>query len=73
MSQVITAIFENGMLRPEQPLDLPSGARVRVCLEPIEPQAELDKAWEEWDKLCDETRLSAGASRLTRDQLHERR
>lgn len=31
--QTITATFENGMLKPAQPLDLPAHAEVRVTIE----------------------------------------
>ena len=34
MSQFITAIYENGVLRPLTPLELPDKARVKVRVEP---------------------------------------
>jgi predicted DNA-binding antitoxin AbrB/MazE fold protein len=73
MSQIITATFQDGVLKPDQPLDLPPGSRVRLTVEPVVSEEEKDKAWEEWDKLCEEIHLDAGATQLTRDQLHERR
>jgi predicted DNA-binding antitoxin AbrB/MazE fold protein len=32
--QTIHAIFENGVFRPIQPVELPAGAEVRIAIEP---------------------------------------
>jgi len=37
MSQRITAIVENGVLRPTAPLGLPEGTRVEVIVSPAAP------------------------------------
>jgi len=34
----ITAIYEDGVLKPKEPLDLPPQSEVRVTIEPIHPQ-----------------------------------
>jgi predicted DNA-binding antitoxin AbrB/MazE fold protein len=73
MNQLINAVYENGVLKPEKPLNLPEGTRVQVYVESPPPATDMDCAWEEWDRLCDEIRLDANVPRLTRDQLHERR
>lgn len=73
MSQVITAVFESGVLKPEEPLNLPPGARVRLIVESVEGQAEREKAWKEFDQLCEEVSIDSGGHRLSRDELHERR
>lgn len=73
MNVIIFATFQDGLLKPEQPLDLPSGARVRIIVEPMPTQEDKDKAWEELEKLWDETHIDSGGNLLTRDQLHERR
>ncbi len=40
MTQTITASFEDGVLKPTQPLDLPERAQVRVVIEmPISGEA----------------------------------
>ena len=39
MTQTITATFENGVLKPAQPLDLPEHTQVRVTIEAIEMDA----------------------------------
>jgi predicted DNA-binding antitoxin AbrB/MazE fold protein len=72
MSQVFTATFQDGVLKPEQPLDLPPGTRVRVTVETFAID-ERDKALQELDRLCEEFPIHSGEERLTRDQLHERR
>ena len=74
----ITATFEDGVLKPTQPLELPEHAQVRVTIEPL--KSDLQK---EWDAKKGE-RLAAledflgmvkvhSGEHLTRDQLHERR
>ena len=70
MDRVIEAVVENGLLRPEPPLDLPSGTRVRLTLEAAE--ADEDADWQELEKLWQETHIGSGGPHLTRDQLHER-
>lgn len=73
MNQLINAVYENGVLKPEKLLDLPAGARVRIAVEPLDAQTEREKAWEEFDALCEEISIHSQGERLTRDQLHERR
>jgi len=73
MNQLVNAVYEGGVLKLELPLDLPEGTRVQVEVQSPKASTELDRAWEEWDKLCDELQLDADATRLTRDQLDERR
>jgi len=72
MNEVITATFENGVLKPDKQLVLPSGTKVRLVLEPLEPSAGNQTALDELDRLCDESPIDSGGVLLTRDQLHER-
>ena len=55
MSQVVEAIYENGVLRPLAPLHLPENARVRVAVESsddergewlTQSQRTLTKVWD---------------------------
>lgn len=39
MSIAVSAIYENGVLRPKSPLDLPERAEVRVTIEAVEGEA----------------------------------
>jgi predicted DNA-binding antitoxin AbrB/MazE fold protein len=45
MNQMITAIYENGVLRPLTPLDLPDHTEVRIQVEttPEHPEAETHR------------------------------
>ncbi len=58
MGKVIEAIYERGVLRPLERLDLPEGARVRVRIEGI---YGLLKEWDiDTQKLKDELRSIHG-------------
>ena len=53
MSQVITAVFEDGVLKPEKHLDLPARTRVRITVELLEhPNGSIEWAWGELEQLC---------------------
>jgi predicted DNA-binding antitoxin AbrB/MazE fold protein len=73
MHQMITAIFENGMLKPDQRLDLPEQAHVRLIVDTLDglPFA-AQGALAALDRLCEESPICSTGPRLTRDQLHER-
>jgi predicted DNA-binding antitoxin AbrB/MazE fold protein len=74
MNQVITATFEDGYLRPDNPLNLSPHQRVRLIIEPLEDASHAsDEAWEELDRVCEENSIDSGGAILTRDQRHERR
>jgi len=74
MSQVITATYADGMLKPDIQPNLVPGTRVRIILEPLECAPEAThQVWEELERLCAEFPLDSGGVILTRDQLHERR
>jgi predicted DNA-binding antitoxin AbrB/MazE fold protein len=74
MSQVITATFANGLLKPDERLDWPAGARVRLIVEAMDTSPEdKEQVWQELEKLWDEAGADSGGVRLTRGQLHERR
>ncbi len=69
--QTITATFEDGVLKPAQPLNLPDHAQVRVTIELL--AADLQQA-ERLAALESLWRISKVHSEehLTRDELHER-
>ncbi len=72
MGKVITATFVDGVLKPEQSLNLAEGARVRLTLETwVEPpirSAMVDVL----DELCAESPIDSRGRLLSRDELHER-
>ena len=73
MSQIIMATFEDGVLKPHQPLALPPRTEVRLIVEAASETTEMkDQAWDEWEELCAANPIDSGGCRLTRDQLHER-
>ena len=74
MSQIITATFVDGVLKPEQELGLPPGAKVRLILDLQDDDLKQRReACAELDRLCEELPIEHHGHRLTRDQLHERR
>jgi predicted DNA-binding antitoxin AbrB/MazE fold protein len=76
MFQVITATFEDGVLKPTERLDLRPHSRVRLTVEPLEQEtadAQRRRAWEELELLWRQSALDSQGERLSRDQLHERR
>jgi predicted DNA-binding antitoxin AbrB/MazE fold protein len=73
MSQRILATFEDGVFKPEQRLELPARARVRLTVDLLENETQnTDEAWEGLEKLWEETPVDSGGEPLTRDQMHER-
>ena len=76
MSQVITATFEDGVLKPSQPLNIPVHSRVRLILEIVDEDEQAKKNQETLSALEDlwrHSKVHSTEERLTRDQLHERR
>jgi predicted DNA-binding antitoxin AbrB/MazE fold protein len=74
MTQIVTATFDKGVLRPDVPLQLTPGDRVCLTIERLDVVLQDQAAaWDEFEKLCEEVPIDSGGERLTRDQLHERR
>jgi len=73
--QVISATFEDGVLKPDQQLNLPPHTRVRLVIEPLqEDTARLrQRAWETIEQLWQQSALNSQGERLDREQLQERR
>lgn len=73
MSRIVTATFENGVLRPHEELGLAPGTTVRLTvdrMDDVQPRAQ--RACDELVNLCAELPIQSDGFRLTRDQLHER-
>lgn len=71
----ITATFEDGVLKPHEPLHLLPQSRVRLSIEPmdrIEEDADRRKAWEAVEQLWLNSAINSQGERLSRDELHER-
>ena len=74
MSQIITATFEDGVLKPERELGLAPGTKVRLILDPLaDVQTQAQEACDALDQVCDEFPIDSDEPRMTRDQLYERR
>jgi predicted DNA-binding antitoxin AbrB/MazE fold protein len=77
MSKVINATFIDGVFKPDEPLKLPPQTRVKLMIvDPIVEERspeEVQKAWEEFDQVCEEISIDSSEPIMTRDQLHERR
>ncbi len=72
MNQIVTATFENGLLKPHEPLNLSPGSKVRLIVEPLGEAEAAERDWQELEKLWEETSVDSGGQRMTRDELHER-
>ncbi len=73
MNQVITAMFVDGILKPDQELALTAGTRVRLRVESTEEASgATEQASLDLDRLCDAVPIVSDGPHLTRDQLHER-
>ena len=75
MVQIIAAIFEDGVFKPEQRPALPDTSRVRLVVEALDDN-ESTQAAESWATLQEvwaTSSFNSGGDRLNRDQLHERR
>lgn len=67
----ITATFEDGVLKPTQPLELPEHTQVRLTVEPLSKDEEIKQKLAALNAMWKNTRPHS--KHLTRDQLNERR
>jgi predicted DNA-binding antitoxin AbrB/MazE fold protein len=77
MNQIIHATFEDGVLKPDIPLEFPPMTRVRLIVEPLTTAEsattqEQSCAWHDLDMLWEEVEVDSGAPRPTRDQWYDR-
>lgn len=75
MSQVVTAVYEDGVLKPTEPLNLPPHTTVQLTIEPINSWgASRQKRVAALEAFLRQARpVESPESHLTRDELHERR
>jgi predicted DNA-binding antitoxin AbrB/MazE fold protein len=80
MSQILKAIYRDGAFIPQTPCDLPEGAEVEITVRASNLISPKVTDPEERKRLMDElirsmldNPLPENASRLTREELHERR
>jgi predicted DNA-binding antitoxin AbrB/MazE fold protein len=75
-SESFLATYEDGVLKPHQPLALAPHSQVRVLVEPLDAAASLinqKTAWQNVKQLWATSSIDSAGERLTRDQLHDRR
>lgn len=75
MSEAIAATYINGAFQPDKPLELTPGTRVRLVFFDVQmalTPEEADRAWEEFERLCEECPITSSGPRLTREQIYDR-
>jgi predicted DNA-binding antitoxin AbrB/MazE fold protein len=69
----ISVTYTGGVLKPDQRLDLPEGARLRAVISTDDQSPEGAKAaMREIRRIAESGAFRSGGRRLTRDQMHER-
>ena len=73
MNQFIHARFEDGVFKPEDPINLPPNARVRLFVMPTTNlESESSRGWREIEQLWADIDIDSGNPPPSRDQLHDR-
>jgi predicted DNA-binding antitoxin AbrB/MazE fold protein len=75
MSQIIHATFQDGLLKPDVPLPLPSMTRVRLIVESLTAQGregENDTVLSENQRIWDEIDFDSGGPPPRPGELHDR-
>ena len=74
MSQTVLATYDNGIFSPDERLDLPTHAKVRLTVELVEPaSADAPQAWQELEDAWSGAEVDSDGVKWTREQLHDRR
>jgi hypothetical protein len=68
----VTATVEKGALKLDGVVPLPDQTRVKVTIEPLEPENRALAAWERLLRLMDEKPLTGLAAKFSREELYER-
>jgi len=79
--KLLNAVFENGTFRPESPVELAEGTRVRIAVERVEsapqhPALSIEERRRIRQRVVERMMrnpVPSGSPRFTRDELHERR
>ena len=71
--QEVSLTYTNGVLKPDQRLNLPEGARVRALISTESPDPEkAAKAMETIRRISESGAFRSGGRKFTRDEMHER-
>lgn len=67
------AVVEDGMIRPDQPLNLPDRTRLRVTITTVTSDAaQLRKVVRTFREIRELGLVRSGGIKFSRDELHER-
>ena len=72
MTMRTSATFVDGVLKPDDDLELPDQARVSVVIEPLTEARDAVAAWNALKERIRERPIHGGGRRYSRDDLHER-
>jgi hypothetical protein len=72
MKTELTATIEGGVLKPDAALPFPDHTRVKLTIEPVEPESCALAAWNRLLRLIDEKPLVGLAGKFSREELYER-
>lgn len=73
MTSVIHATVLDGVLKPDVPLPLPNGSRVRVHVEPIAPApVEAKSPYQEFVEYSKQHPVFSDGERFNREDLYDR-
>ena len=75
MNEYIQAIYENGILRPLQPLDLPENSILEIDVRNITKNGAKTEEWlrefEEWMESLDPNTPSLTDEQISRESIYE--
>ncbi|MGI8642012.1 MAG: antitoxin family protein [Pyrinomonadaceae bacterium] len=75
MNEYIQAIYENGILRPLQPLDLPENSILEIDVRDITKNGAKTEEWlrefEEWMESLDPNTPSLTDEQISRESIYE--
>ena len=68
----VMGTVEKGALKLDQALPLPDHTRVKLTIEPVEPENQALAAWERLKRRIDEKPIPGLAGKFSREELYER-
>ena len=72
MTTQVTATYIDGVLRPDESVDLSNNTRVSVAITPLDDFPRALQALESLKERIRDRPVHGGDRRFTRDELHER-
>lgn len=73
MTNLFHATVIDGVLKPDEPLPLPDGSRVRVTIEGMSPpDAKRDQRFNAFLKYCVEHPVYSNGQKFNREELYDR-